>query len=86
VQQGSVETLYQDGNLPEQIAGFTVIAEIFCPSPAKKPYADAFIMPKFSTATGVLSKPYYSLLRHIRQHTSTQTRTAKKHQNYMKNI
>jgi len=26
------------------------IAEIFCPSPAKKPYADAFIVPKFSTA------------------------------------
>jgi len=39
------------------------IAEIFCPSPAKKPYADAFIVPKFSTATRwkmcVLSKPAY---------------------------
>jgi len=54
VQQGSVETQYQNGNSLEQIAGFTSpdIAEIFCPSPAKKPYADAFIVPKFSTATG----------------------------------
>jgi len=25
VQQGSVETLYQNGNSPQQIAGFTVV-------------------------------------------------------------
>jgi len=71
VQQGSVETLYQNGNSleqTEQTAGFTVVARyrqdfLPTPSPAKKPYADAFIVPKFSTATGwkmcVLSKPAY---------------------------
>ena len=62
VQQGSVETLYQNGNSLEQIAGFTVVAR-YRLSPAKKPYADAFIVPKYSTVTGwkmcVLSKPVY---------------------------
>jgi len=56
VQQGSIETLYQNGNSLEEIVDRSRssldIAEIFRPSPAKKPYADAFIVPKFSTATG----------------------------------
>ena len=64
MQQGSVETLYQNGNSLEQIiAGFTVVARYrrdFLPaSPAKKPYADAFVVPKFSTATESLLRTVF---------------------------
>jgi len=62
VQQGSIETLYQNGNSLEQIAGFTIVAGYRRDFPSK-PYADAFIVPKFSTATGwkmcFLSKTAY---------------------------
>jgi len=64
VRQGSVETLYQKRkSAGTDSRSSPDISKIFCPSPAKKPYADAFIVPKFSTATDgkmcILSKPAY---------------------------